>query len=475
MKHTKIVATIGPASESKEMLRTLVENGMNVARLNFSHGAHEWHKGVIARIREVEDELGIPIGILADMQGPRIRVAGERTLALSKGARVRVSDIAYEADLPKAMGETILLDTGSITDALEVGNEILIDDRSVILKVVEKGDHSVIAETIRDGVVTPRKGVNLPDSKLNLPILSIKDKSDLEFVLQEGVDFVGLSFVGSAEDIKDAKAEMHRVLGEKRRLPQIVAKIERKEAVRNLDKILKVTDGVMVARGDLGIEMPETEVAIFQKEIIRKSLMAVKPVIVATQMMKSMVENPIPTRAEVSDVTNAVIDHADAVMLSEETAQGKHPAEVVATMKEIIERTEESPLDDVYGAMAMNVETSYAVIIRSAYELAKSFEAKAVVLLSMSGLTARLMSHFRPELPILVATNSKETYRQLALVWGVVPYLFDGSKEFSLFDDWVIEKAKEADILHAKDQAVVFLGKVPGEDAARLVGIREIK
>jgi pyruvate kinase len=475
MKHTKIVATIGPASETKEMLIELARSGMNVARLNFSHGSYEWHKGVIARIREVETELGMPIGILADMQGPRIRIANEHAISLPKGQKVRVSDVAYAEGLPKTMEETILLDTPKITDALAVGDEILIDDRAVILKVVEKSDQSVLAETIRDGIVTPRKGVNLPDSRLSLPILSEKDKSDLAFVLGEGVDFVGLSFVGTAEDIKDAKAEMHRVLGGKHRLPQIVAKIERKEAVKNLDKILKVTDAVMVARGDLGIEMPETEVAILQKEIIRKSLMALRPVIVATQMMKSMVENATPTRAEVSDVTNAVIDHCDAVMLSEETAQGKYPAEVVATMKEIIERTEESPLDDVYGAMALNVETSYAVIIRSAYELAKSFRAKAVVLLSMSGLTARLMSHFRPELPILVATNSHETYRQLALVWGVVPYLFEKSKKFSLFDDWVIEQAKEAKLLAAKDQVVVFLGKVPGEDAARLVGIREIK
>ena len=475
MKHTKIVATIGPASEGKEMLMALAKNGMNVARLNFSHGSYEWHKGIIARIREVGEELGMPIGILADMQGPRIRIANEQALMLTKGQKVRVSDVAYAEGLPKTMEETILLDTGEITDALAVGDEILIDDRAVILKVVGKDDQSVVAETVRDGVVTPRKGVNLPDSKLGLPILSEKDKRDLAFVLGEGVDFVGLSFVGTADDIKEAKAEMHRVLGAGKRLPQIVAKIERKEAVKNLDKILKVTDAVMVARGDLGIEMPETEVAILQKEIIRKSLMAVKPVIVATQMMKSMVENATPTRAEVSDVTNAVIDHCDAVMLSEETAQGKYPAEVVATMKDIIERTEESPLDDVYGAMALNVETSYAVIIRSAYELAKSFEAKAVVLLSMSGLTARLMSHFRPELPILVATNSKETYRQLALVWGVVPYLFEKSHEFALFDDWVIEKAKEAGLIAAKDQVVVFLGTVPGEDAARLVGIREIR
>jgi pyruvate kinase len=475
MKHTKIVSTIGPASESKDTLRALIEAGMNVARLNFSHGEHEWHKGVIDRVRALSREMNVSIGILADLQGPRIRVAGNHEISIAKGQRVRVSD-GSKGDLPIAMGELVLLDTSGLTDALEVGHEILIDDRSVCLRVVEKLDRYVVAEAESAGVIRPRKGANLPDSKLSLPILSDKDRKDLAFVLEEGVDFVGLSFVGSAQDIDDTREVMRAMLPKDAPLPDIVAKIERKEAVKNLDAILKTTDAVMVARGDLGIEMPETEVAILQKDIIKRSLAALRPVIVATQMMKSMVENPTPTRAEVSDVTNAVIDHCDAVMLSEETAQGKYPVETVSTMREIITKTEESPLDDLLFALDLNLRSDYAVLVRSVYELAKSFRAKAIVLLSVSGFTARLISHFRPETEILVATNNRKTWNKLSLLWGVTGYLFDDDMAFDTQDDRMIKQAKKDGHIQVGDQTVVFLGRVPGErDAHRLVGIREIR
>ncbi|MEI7750359.1 MAG: pyruvate kinase [Candidatus Moraniibacteriota bacterium] len=476
MKNTKIVTTIGPASESKEVLRALAEAGMNVVRLNFSHNEHAWHRKVINRVREISLELRQPIGILADLQGPRIRIGNESEIPVVAGQSVRVSDISHKEKLPDSDVPTLFLDIAGISDPLEVGHQVLIEDGTIRLTVTGRENSAAIAMMETDGLIRPRKGVNLPDSKLDLPILSTKDRKDLSFVLKEGVDFVGLSFVGSAADIESAREAMRAELPEGARLPDIVSKIERKEAIKNIDEIIKATDAVMVARGDLGIEMPESEVTLLQKEIIHKSLMAVKPVIVATQMMKSMTESPIPTRAEVSDVTNAVVDHADAVMLSEESAMGKYPVETVAMMREIITKTEESPFDDVFGALDLYIHSEYVALIRSVYELAKSFETRAILLLSTSGYTAKLASHFRPDTGILVATNDRRTYDRLALVWGAKPYLFEGDAHLDTFIDRMVGLAKEDGSLTAGDKTVVFLGRIPGErDMMRLVGIREIR
>jgi len=476
MKNTKIVTTIGPASESKEVLKALAGAGMNVVRLNFSHNEHAWHRKVINRVREVSLELGQPIGILADLQGPRIRIGNESEIPVVAGQMIRVSDISHKDTLPASDTPVVFLDIAGISDPLLAGHQVLIEDGTIRLTITGQEDGVATANVETDGLIRPRKGVNLPDSKLSLPILSAKDRKDLSFVLKEGVDFVGLSFVGSAADIESAREAMRSELPEGARLPDIVSKIERKEAIRNIDEIIKGTDAVMVARGDLGIEMPESEVTLLQKEIIHKSLMAVKPVIVATQMMKSMTESPIPTRAEVSDVTNAVVDHADAVMLSEESAMGKYPVETVAMMREIITKTEESPFDDVFGVLDLYIHSEYAALIRSVYELAKSFETRAILLLSMSGYTAKLASHFRPDTGILVATNDRRTYDRLALVWGARPYLFEGDTHLDTFIDRMVVLAKEDGSLAAGDKTVVFLGRVPGErDMMRLVGIREIR
>ena len=475
MKQTKIVATIGPASESKETLRAMVAAGMNVVRLNFSHGEYEWHKVVIDRVRELSHELNVPIAILADMQGPRIRTRVESDIVLKQGGSVRISDIAHQDTLPASKDMTIFLDLPGVIESVEIGHTILIEDGLIELVVTGAGEHSVIAESKNDGVIKSLKGVILPDSHLILPILSEKDRNDLKFVVEEEVDYVGLSFVGSAADIESVREAMRTLVSEGTRLPKIVAKIERKEAIKNLASIVKSTDAVMVARGDLGIEMPASEVAILQKQIIAESLRSAKPVIVATQMMKSMTENPRPTRAEVSDVSNAVIDHADAVMLSEESAMGKYPVETVAMMAEIIEKTEESPFDDLYRALDLNFRSEYAVMIRSVYELAQSFHAKAVLLLSMSGFTARLISHFRPEGKLFVATNSRNTWNELALVWGVDPYLFEDDQHLDTFIDRLMQETKKDGKLHTGDHTVVFLGRTPDQETMKLVGIREIR
>ncbi len=476
MKHTKIVTTIGPATETEEMIEKLALAGMNVVRLNFSHNEHAWHQGIIKKARAVSKKLHQPIGVLADMQGPRIRVEVAEPISFRRGEKIAVGYKGKKTAVPENIGmPAIFLDTPNILESIMFGNTLLIEDGLIELRVIEVMDGFVVTETQTPGTIKDRKGVNLPDTNFSLPILSEKDKADLEFVLKEGVDFVGLSFVGSAEDLREAKKEMRKTIPEPGRLPIIISKIERKEAIKNLDEILRETDAVMVARGDLGIEMPSSEVSILQKEIVEKSLSALCPVIVATQMMKSMTDNPRPTRAEVSDVTNAVVDHTDAVMLSEESAAGKYPIETVAMMKEIIVKTEESPYDDVYDAIHLNMKNEYAVMIRSVFELSRSFEATSIILLSVSGFTAKLMSHFRPGIDILVATPSQTTYNQCSLLWGVKPYLFDEERPLDTFVDQLIEEAKKDGTLVSGSRAAVFLGRTPDRDTMKLVGVREIR
>jgi pyruvate kinase len=477
MKHTKIVATIGPASESKAVLRKMIEAGMNVVRLNFSHGEYAWHEKVIRTVRELAEEMETPIAILADMQGPRIRLRVSADIAVRQGDEVTVSDVSYEDGWNESLHpRTVFLDQSGVTDDIEVGHALLVEDGLLQLKVIAKESGKLLTEAQNDGVIKNRKGVNLPDSDIHLPVLTKKDKEDVKFVVKEGVDYVGLSFVGNADDIVWVREEMRRALpgASDDELPKVVSKIERKEAVKNLDDIVRETDAVMVARGDLGIEMPESEVVLLQKEIIAKSMREAKPVIVATQMMKSMTENPRPTRAEVSDVTNAVIDHADAVMLSEESAMGKYPVETIAMMAEILEKTEASPFDDVTEALPIvRTYDAYTALVRSIYELTVGFGAKAILLLSMSGLTARLMSHFRPDAHIVVATNNRRTWSQLALVWGVDARLFEGDNDIDAFTDRLTSIAKADGRLVSGDKLVVCKGKSQ-DKTLQLVGMKEI-
>jgi pyruvate kinase len=291
--------------------------------------------------------MEIPVGIMADLQGPRIRISVENEVAIGKGEKVVVSDVSQPLKPQTSNLKSFQLDYPGIIKDIEVGNVILIEDGLKSIKVVKKENDYLEAEVIDGGIIKNHKGVNIPDAKLNIPSITEKDERDLEFSLKNEVDFVAMSFVSSAADVSNLRSKITKILGRDNNLPQIVVKIERKEAIKNLDEIIAATDAVMVARGDLGIEMDETKVVIFQKEIISKSLSSLKPVIVATEMLSSMMENPRPTRAEVSDVTNAVIDHADAVMLSGESANGKYPVETIQTMAEIITNTEESPYDDI--------------------------------------------------------------------------------------------------------------------------------
>lgn len=472
-KKTKIVATLGLVSDSKEVLKSLIENGMNVARLNFSHGSYEWHGNVIKIIRELSDEMGVSVGILADLQGPRIRTLVETPVEIVKGESIVISDVE-KVKVKKLESKGFLLDVPNIVDDIEVGNEILIEDGLMKVVVKEKNAGILSCEVVDGGVIKNHKGVNIPDAKLQIDPITEKDQKDLEFVLGKDVDFVAMSFVGSGENIEDLRGRMRKILGAEAQLPQIIAKIERKEAIKNLDDIIEHTDAVMVARGDLGIEIEGTRVAILQKEIVKKSLKAMKPVIVATQMLDSMIENPRPTRAEVSDVTNAVVDHADAVMLSGESASGKYPIDAVRTMKNIIENTEASPFDDVKHLISLDGAEDFKMVVRSAYELAKTSSAKAIVLGSASGFTARLFSHFRPEQKMLIVTHNKKTCNQLSLVWGIEAKLYERGEVFREDIDWRIEDAKKNEMLSAGDKVVLVLGRTPDGEKMQLIGIKEV-
>mgnify|MGYP000991496785 CR=1 FL=1 len=485
-KKTKIVATLGLVSDTEEVLRKMIDSGMNVGRLNFSHGSYEWHGNIIKVLRELSEETGQPIGILADLQGPRIRTAVESDVEIASGELVLVSDVAKSPNfqLPIFNFQTIsndkisndqkiLLDVANITDDIEVGHEILIEDGTIKVVVKEKNEGVLLCEVIDGGTVKNHKGVNIPDAMLHIDPVTEKDENDLEFALKAGVDFVALSFVSDGKDIENLRNRMKKVLGREDNLPQIIAKIERKEAIKNLDDIIEHTDAVMVARGDLGIEMDGTKVAVLQKEIIRKCLSNMKPVIVATQMLNSMIENPRPTRAEVSDVTNAVIDHADAVMLSGESASGKYPVESVDAMAKIIRNTEESPFDDVVKPLSLECKSDFACLVKGAYELAKSSTASAIMLASVSGYTARLMSHFRPEQQMLVVTNNILTYRQLALVWGVKPFMTEEENLLSAIE-FLTQTSKTSGLLKDGQNAVIILGSVPGGERMQLVGVKKV-
>lgn len=483
MKKTKIVATIGPATEDKKTLERIIEEGVNVVRLNFSHGDYSWHEKIIKRIRNISENLEIPVGIMADLQGPRIRTLTREDMKVEKGEKILVfdisvypnniaPDIAYQTG-PKLLG----LDCPGIVKKIKTGNNILIADGLMKLKVVKKNKNFVEAEVVDGGVIRNHKGVNIPDAKIPLDAMTEKDEQDLRFALKHDVDFIALSFVSSKKDISNLRRKIARLIKGKKNFPQIVAKIERKDAIKNLDQIIKETDAVMVARGDLGIEMDETRVAVLQKEIVEKSLRAGKPVIVATQMLGSMINHSRPTRAEVSDVSNAVVDHADAVMLSEEAATGKYPVAAVRTMREIIERTEESPFDDlVHGFLGDSRMSVSSAVANSAHELSKDSVAKAIIIASLSGFTARMIARHRPQQKIYVMTNSEKTHNQLALIWGAESFILPDCKNLDELITRSVEILKKRKLLKKKDRVVIVTGRPHvKKEHMSLVKVEEIK
>jgi pyruvate kinase len=410
-RRTKIVATIGPASSTPEILSQLFETGADVFRLNFSHGTHEDHLARLQMIRALERKFDRPIGILADVQGPKLRVGQFR------GGRVQLQTGAeFQLDLNPAPGDTrrVNLPHPEIIEAASIGATLLLDDGKLRLRVLRKREDHLLTEVVTGGPLSDRKGVNVPDVVLPIPALTKKDRADLAFALEHGIDYIGLSFVQRAADVLEAKE-----IAAGRAL--VMTKMEKPQALDNLDEIMDATDAVMVARGDLGVELPPEEVPIVQKRIIRAAQQRGLPVVVATQMLESMISAPAPTRAEASDVATAVFDGADAVMLSAESAAGQYPREAVNMMDRIIARVERD--DDwrrTIDAKRPDPEPSSAdAIARAAEQVAHTIGARAIVAFTSSGASALRVARERPDCPVIGLTPSLDTARSLAAVWGV--------------------------------------------------------
>lgn len=477
LNFTKIGATIGPACEDKTTLEKMMKAGMNFARLNFAHGNYEWHEKTLKSIRAVAEKLGEPVAILQDLQGPRIRIG----LVPEKGVTLESGEIAeLDANVEYKSGGPLPIDQPDLHRHLKSGERILIDDGRIELKIKKIEGSRIITNVIEGGVVLSHKGINLPDSKLRIPAMSEKDREDLRFGVKIGVDMVGLSFVSSASDVLDVRFLIEQFLREEKLVLQhpmmIIAKIERHEAVDNLESIIEAADGIMVARGDLGIELPRQEVPLIQKKIIDVARQASKPVIVATQLLDSMRESSHPTRAEVSDVANAVIDHTDALLLTNETAAGKYPVETVKIMSEIIESTEKSKYDDLpMPSFKDKVDTEQAVSKLSRL-LVEETGAKFILAGSITGETGRLLSQVRPNVPIYVATNDERVMRQLNLSWGVMPFVMPVCRNIEEFVERSIVYLKSNKHGKVGDKMIVIAGEPVGQAGnVNLLEVREIK
>lgn len=413
-KKTKIIATIGPSSDSEKILEKLIFLGVDGARLNFSHGSHQEHAHRIKLIREIEKKLNKNVAIIADIQGPKIRIGNlpEKGIELKNGQEITIDTGTrefYEGRIP--------LPSLMFRDGTKEGHLIFIDDGTIQIKITGKRAGIFKAVVLKGGTLLSKKGVNVPDLENSASILSAKDKADIEFAVKSHADYIAISFIRTAEDIKRVK----KFLGKAD--IKIIAKIERPEALLNIEEIIDEADAIMIARGDLGIETPLWELPIRQKEIIESVRRKMKPVIVATQMLDSMIRNPIPTRAEVSDVANAVFDSTDAVMLSGESALGKYPIESVDMMRKILEATDDhqNPLHENFEDKA-DLPSSISVA-RSAVHIAEESKAKAIIIENAEENFAKAISHFRPKTPIIATTKNEDAAKLLALIWGVTPYL----------------------------------------------------
>lgn len=453
MRKTKIVCTIGPVTENENMISQLMKAGMNVARLNFSHGDHSEHRSRIDTIKKVRDELGIPVAIMLDTKGPEVRLGyfKDGKADLEKGQRFTLTIRDIQGDNTQCS-----ITYKELPREVSVGSRILIADGVIELRVIDKNETDVICEAINGGTLGDRKNVNIPGATSKLPALTEKDVADLIFGIENEVDFVAASFIRKATDVLEIRKVLESNGGKH---IQIIAKIENQEGIDNLEDILRVCDGLMVARGDLGVEIPTEEIPMIQKHIIRRANEMGKPVITATQMLDSMIRNPRPTRAEVTDVANSIIDGTDAIMLSGETAAGKYPIEAVRTMSSIAERTE-MELD--YGKSLHSFSgrkiTVATAISHSSCTTAFELQAAAIITPTQSGSTARMVSKFRPKAPIIAATSDRRAMRKLCMSFGVYPVSVPHSDITDEIIELSVNAAVEAQLVKSGDLVVITAG-----------------
>ncbi len=430
-QRTKIVATVGPASDSYDQLLELVKAGVNIFRLNFSHGSHEDHLKVINRINYINEKYNLHIGILCDLQGPKLRVGKIE----NNGIHIQAGDIlTFTNEECIGTKDKIYMSYPSFAKDVKIGEKVLVDDGKIVLEVVESNQKDIVKlKVIHGGILSSRKGVNLPNTKISLPSLTKKDKKDLEFILTQNVHWIALSFVRRAKDVK----ELIEKVAAKNHPAKVISKIEKPEAVQNIKAIIKASNGIMVARGDLGIEVAMERLPIIQKDIIKRCIQRARPVIVATQMMDSMITNPSPTRAEITDVANAVLDGTDAVMLSGETSVGKHPVKVVQAMNKIIAEAEKS-YSSPYQPLAPHKSRTFLsdVICFNAAKTAEEINAKAIIGMTSSGYTAFKVSSCRPKSNIYIFSDQQYMLSILNLVWGVKCFYYD---KFSTTDETIID------------------------------------
>jgi pyruvate kinase len=456
LRKTKIVATLGPASDSYEGVVDLIKAGVNVFRLNFSHGAHEKHKEVIQTIRKASADLGTNIAILADLQGPKLRI-GEME---NNGVFFNEGDIITFTNEPCVGNkDCVYMSYQDFALDVKVGEMVLLDDGKIDTRVTEiLPNGTVKARVINSGILSSKKGVNLPDTSVSIPSLTEKDLKDLDFILEQQIEWIGLSFVRKPEDIKNLKA----IIKNRASDAKIIAKIEKPEAIKHLREVILAADAVMVARGDLGVELPLEKVPSVQKDIVRMCIHRAKPVIIATQMMESMMTRTRPNRSEVTDVANAVLEGADAVMLSGETAMGDHPALVVKTMSNIIVEAEKQ--DSVYNRNLSPQPHSPSflsdALCYNACKISDEINANALIGMTQSGYTAFMLSSFRPESPLYVFTQTAMLVNQLSLSWGVQAFHYTQEKNVDdvIFDQ--IDLLKEKGLLKTGD-VVVNTGSIP--------------
>ena len=457
MKKTKIICTMGPNEDNREIMVELAKNGMDIARFNFSHGSHEEQKTRLDQLKSVRDELGLPIAALLDTKGPEIRTGmlkDEKKVTLVEGQEYTLTTRQIVGD--ENIGS---INYAGLPEDVAAGNKILIDDGLIELLVTSVEGTEIHCTVVNGGELGQRKGVNVPKVKVKLPALTEKDKEDIWFGIEQGFDFIAASFVRTADAVREIRA----MLNEAGSSIQIIAKIENAEGIENLDDIIEASDGIMVARGDMGVEIPAEQVPHIQKTIIRKCNLACKPVITATPMLDSMIRNPRPTRAEVTDVANAVYDGTDAVMLSGETAMGKYPVEALKMMAQICE-TSEQYLD--YNAYRMrrvstaNRKNISNAVCYSSVSTAHDLEADVIIAPSISGFTTRLLSKWRPSTTVIGLSPSATAVRQMQIYWGVKPFQARRADSTDLLIESSVELLKEKNVVKSGDVAVVTAGVV---------------